>query len=176
MMRRAVAVGALLLLAIPCFGGNGREFNALVKTIETQYGVRHVHIPLVGFATFCLRVAGTPGMAGLRLAVFDDIRDSQALSPESFVQSVGAAIGSRWHLFVRVRSHEDGNVTLIYTDAEAKQLEVLLVTLNDNRATIVQTKLKTSEIWKWINNPRDDADSDDPQGPRAHLSVTADDE
>jgi hypothetical protein len=172
MMRRAVAVCAVLLLAIPCFGGKDREFNALVKTIETQYGVRHVHIPLLGFTTFCLRVAGTPGTADLKLAVFDDIRDAKTLSPESFEQSVRAAMGTRWRPFVRVRSHEDGNVTLIYADAEAKQLQVLIVALGDNDATIVQTKVKTSQIWKWIKNPEDDADGDT----HAHFSVSTDEE
>jgi hypothetical protein len=176
MMRRVLIVYAVFALAIPCFGGNDREFNALVRTIETQYGVRHMRIPLLGFATFCLRVAGTPAAAGLKIAVFDDLRNAKRVSADSFQQSVEAAIGSRWHPLVRARSREDGQVTMIYTNPDPKELRMLIVSLDGDDATIVQTKLKSSQVWKWIKNPRDAVDRDSDQPLHAHFSITTDDE
>jgi len=52
--RRALDILLVVALAIPCFAGD-REFNSVVSTVETQYGVHKMHIPLIGFATFCLR-------------------------------------------------------------------------------------------------------------------------
>lgn len=174
MTRRLLAVCAVLVLATPCFGGSDRDFNALVKTIETEYGVRHMRIPLLGFATFCLRVAGTPGSAGLKIAVFNDVLNSNAVSVDSFEQSVETAIGTKWHPLVRARSRNDGNVTMIYANPDAKELQVFVVTLNGNDATIVQTKLKTSQIWKWIGKPQDAVDLESDPPAHANLTITAD--
>jgi hypothetical protein len=171
--RRVLVVCAVLVLAVPCLAGNDREFDALVKTIETQYGVRHTRIPLLGFATFCLRVAGTPGAAGLKIAVFNDALNSNTVSADAFEQSVATAIGNGWHPLVRARSRDDGSVTMIYTNPDAKELQVLVVTLGGNDATIVQTKLKTSQIWKWIREPQDAVDrNDDPSDVSGHVHVT----
>lgn len=174
MTRRVLAVCAVLVLATPCLGGSDGDFNALVKTIETEYGVRHMRIPLLGFATLCLRVTRTPGSAGLRIAVFNDVLNSNTVSVDSFEQSVETAIGTKWHPLVRARSRNDGNVTMIYANPDAKELQVLVVTLNGNDATIVQTKLKTSQIWKWIRKPQDAVDSDSDLPEHARLTIDAD--
>lgn len=177
MRRRALAVCVLGMLAVPCFGGNDRDFNTLVKTIETQYGVRHTRIPLLGFATFCLRVAGTPGGAGLKIAVFNDALNGKAVSADAFEQSVETAMGNRWHPLVRARSREDQSVTAVYTNPDAKELQVMIVTLNGTDATIVQTKLKTSQVWNWIREPEKAVDRDGDgadASPRVHVTVAAD--
>jgi hypothetical protein len=173
MTRRLLVLGVVFALAIPCFGGNRREFNALVKAIETDYGVRRVRIPLVGFATFCLRMAGTPGTAGLKIAVFHDLGDSGAPLADSFQQSVEAAMGSGWHPLVRARSRKDADVALIYMNPDPKDLEVLIVWVGEDQATVVQTKLKSSQIRNWINHPQDAVDRD---SMHARFSITADDQ
>jgi hypothetical protein len=175
MMRRLVVLSAVFALAIPSFAGKDRQFNALVKAIETQYGLRHVRIPLVGFATFCLRMTGTPGTAGLKIAVFDDLRDRSAVSTDSFEQSVQAAMGSGWHPLVRARSRADGQVTLVYTNPDPKDLEVLIVWVGGDEATVVETKLKSSELWNWINHPQDTVDHEGDGSMHARLSISADD-
>ena len=174
MSRRVLALCVVLALAIPCFAGNDHDFNLLVKRIETQYGVRPMHIPMLGFATFCLRVAGTPGAAGLKIAVFHDGLNSNTLSADSFEQSVETTIGTKWHPFVRARSRENGSVTMIYTNPDPKEMRVLIVTLNENDATIVQTNLKTSQIWNWIKKPQDAVDHDSDPPSHARLTITAD--
>lgn len=163
-MRRVLAACVVLLVTVPCLGATDCDFNALVKTIEARYGVHRTRIPLLGFATFCLRVAGTPGAAGLKIAVFNDGLNSRTVSADSFEQSVETAIDSRWHPLVRARSREDGSLTVVYTQPDSKELRVLVVTLEGDDATIVQTKVKTSQIWKWITEPQDAVDRDRSKG------------
>ncbi len=173
MMRRLLAICALFALAVPCFGGNDHEFNALVKAVERQYGVRHVHIPLLGLATFCLCVSGTPQMAGVRIAAFDDPRDRETLSADSVEQSVEAAMGSAWHPLVRARSRADGQLTIAYTNPDRKKLQLLIVSVSQDNATIVETKLKVSEIWKWIKNPGEGIDRGGDQPMHRRFRVAA---
>jgi len=174
-MRRLVVLSAVFALAIPSFGGKDRQFNSLVKAIEAEYGVRHMRIPLLGFATFCLHMAGTPGTTGLRIAVFHDLRDRSALSADSFEQSVRAAMASGWHPLVRARSRADGQVTLVYTNPDPKDLEVLIVWVGGDEATVIETKLRSSEIWNWINHPQDTVGHQGEGSMHARLSVTTDD-
>lgn len=153
-----LAVFAVLLLAMPCLAGNDQDFRAVVSAIETQYGVHHMRIPMLGFATFCLRVAGTPGMAGLKIAVFQDIRRGDQITAESLEQSIESAIGGHWRPLVRVRSRNDGELTMIYANPNDKELKVLIVSLERDDATVVQAHVKASQIRKWMNDPDDAGD------------------
>ncbi len=166
MTRRTLAMIAVLSLASPCFAGKDRDFQTVVNAIETQYGVHHMHIPLLGFASFCVRMTGGPGF---KLAVFEHVRSANAISPQSLADSMDAAIGNPWHPLVRVRDH--GQLTLIYTNPDDKKLSVLIVCLDGEDATVVQTKVKASQIRKWMRDPDDAAefrtDSSSPATPHA---------
>jgi hypothetical protein len=118
-------------------------------------------------------MVGTPGAAGLKIAVFDDLGDLGSPLGDSFQQSVEAAMGSGWHPLVRVRSRKDGNLALIYTNPDPKGAEVLIVWVGEDQATVVQTKLKSSQIRNWINHPQDAVDRD---SMHARFSITADDQ
>lgn len=152
------AVGAMLVPAIPCLAGNDQEFHAVVSAIETRYGVQHMRIPMLGFATFCLRVAGTPGTASLKIAVFENIRRAKEISSESLEQSIQTAVGDRWKPLVRVRSRDDGELTMVYTNPGDKQLKVLVVAIQEDQATVVQTRVKASQMQKWMRAPEDAGD------------------
>lgn len=152
------ALCAMSILAIPCLGGNDPEFQAVVTAIETQYGVHQMRIPMLGFATFCMRIAGTPGTAGLKIAVLQNIRRPNETSDESLEQSIEGAVGGRWKPLVRVRSREDGELTMVYTNPDDKQLKVLVVAIQEDQATVVQAKVDASQIRKWMHEPEDAAD------------------
>jgi hypothetical protein len=153
MIRRttaAIAALATLSLPIPCLAGKDRDFHAVVTAIETQYGVKHTHIPLLGFATFCVRVAGAPGV---KIAVFEPASGANAMSPDSLADTMQAAIGPGWHPFVRVR--EKGQFTIVFTNADEKQLKALIVCLDGEGATVVETGVKVSQLQKWLHDPED---------------------
>lgn len=155
MMRRFLAGCAILVLAVPCFGGGkDKEFRTVVKTVEARYGVHHMGIPLLGLATFCMRVGHVPGAAGLKMAVFDNLPNSDVAANEALQNDVQAALGSSWHPFVRARSRADGNVTVIYARADEKQMEVLIVNADGNDAVILQANLKTEQVRKWLSDPQ----------------------
>jgi hypothetical protein len=148
-----LALGFAIALAVPCFGGNDAEFHAVVRTIETQYGVHHMRIPFLGFATVCLKVARIPGASGLKLAVFDNLPKESGISDEALQESIEASIGGTWRPMVRVRSNDDHNLTMVYANPSDKEMRVLVVYIDPNTATVVQTKLKASQIRKWIQQP-----------------------
>lgn len=171
MTRRFIAVCAVLLLAAPCFAGKDDQFHALVKAIETQYGVHHTRIPFLGLATFCMHVAKVPGAAGLKIAVFEDLPEADVASNVSFQESVDKIVGRDWHPMVRARSHDDGSVTMIYTEPDERELRLLIVSIDGTEATVVQTKLQKAQIWKWVSHPQDAVEHDGDSSERAELAA-----
>jgi hypothetical protein len=148
---RALALFFAIALAAPCFGGGDPEFHAVVKTIEMQYGVHHMHIPF-GLATFCLKVAQVPCASGLKIAVFDHLSRANGISNDAMEQSVESSIGGAWHPLVRVRDREN-QLTLIYANASQKEVHALIVSIQQDTATVVQAKVTAAQIRKWIEKP-----------------------
>jgi hypothetical protein len=146
-------------LAIPCFAGD-REFNSVVSTVEAQYGVHKMHVPLLGFATFCLKMAGTPGTSDMKIAVFQHMPRPRGSSDLEFEQRVTSSLGPEWQRFVRVRTQENNGFTIIYTNAGEKDIKMMIVTLQPDDATVVQVKLKSSDLKRWIDDPEGMADQD----------------
>ena len=160
MSRRALDILLVVALAAPCFA-NDREFKSVVNTMETQYGVHQMHIPLLGFATFCLKMAGTPGASGLKLAVFQHMPRPRGSSDQEFEEKVTASLGPSWQRFVRVRSREDNQFTIIYTNGGEKDVEMMIVAIQPDNATVVQVKLKASDLKRWIDDPEGMAQDND---------------
>jgi hypothetical protein len=150
--RSALDIVMVVALAIPCFAGD-REFKSVVSTVEAQYGVHQMHIPLLGFATFCLKVAGTPGASGLKVAVFQHMPRPRGSSDQEFEQKVTGTLGPEWQRFVRVRSQSENQFTIIYMNAADKDLKMMIVALQPDDATVVQVKLKSSDLKRWIDDP-----------------------
>jgi hypothetical protein len=138
------------------------EFKGVVRAIETNYGVHHMHIPLLGVALFFARPEGA---SGLRLAVFEGFQAPTDLSEVSRV--VENSLGPGWYPFVRVRSHGgngSGESTLIYTNPSAGTMRMMIVNLEPSEATVVELKLNERTIKKWLSDPKEEAEVENRHG------------
>ena len=114
-------------------GFRGHEFNGVVHAIEDHYGVRHMRIP---FLSFAVSLAARPaGVSGMRLAVFEDFHPSSASTRASsklnddLQHVVEHSLGPDWHLFVRTRTQNDSDDTLIYVSLGEAKLQMMIVTI-----------------------------------------------
>ena len=69
MKRPALALLALSTAAYCADSG----FDHLVKAVETHYGTRRMHIPLMGLANFVVKVARPAGTSGFKMAIFENL-------------------------------------------------------------------------------------------------------
>ena len=58
-----------LLISVSAAGAD-REFDRVVKAIESHYGTSRLHIPLMGVANFAVKVGRPAGASGFKIAVF----------------------------------------------------------------------------------------------------------
>jgi hypothetical protein len=144
---------ALILAASAAAFGADRDFDRLVKAVETHLGAKRTHIPLLGVANFFVKTARPEGVAGFKLAVFEDMRplsseDGRALDRMMAEASAGL------HPLVRVRSNRDREWTYIYIGDAGKMSTMLIATFERREATIVEVKLSMSALLKALESPR----------------------
>ena len=138
---------ALILAAAASAFAAVRDFDRLVAGIESQFGVRRTHIPLMGVANFLVKVARPEGARGFKLAVFEDLRlrprDGEVLDR----MMAEAAVG----LHPIVRSWSDGERTYVYADATLSKL--LIASFERDQATIVEVKLDPNTLARILADP-----------------------
>ena len=144
---------ALVLAASAALFGADRDFDRLVKAVESHLGAKRTHIPLLGVANFFVKTARPEGVAGFKLAVFEDMRplaweDGRALDRIMAEASAGL------HPLVRVRSNRDREWTYIYIGAAGKTSTMLIATFERREATIVEVKLSVDALLKALESPR----------------------
>ncbi len=146
----------LLVLALTT-AASADEFRGVVHAIEDHYGVRHTHIPLLGFAMWFAR---PEGVSGMKLAIFENF--DAATNSGDVSRLVEDALGHEWHPFVRVHSRNrvkgDDEATLIYTSPAGGKLRMMIVNVESSEATVVELKLSDHAIRQWLKEPGEEAE------------------
>jgi hypothetical protein len=141
------------------FGGDS-EFDRIVKAVESRYGARPLHIPFMGVANFALKVTHPEGATGVKLAVFEGVKDLQSADDrgawherDRFMDSLS---GPHLCPLVRVHSRRDAEATYIFIDAAnkpGKSARVLIATFQPNEAVVVEVKANIDTLLKALEEP-----------------------
>jgi hypothetical protein len=147
-------VVVLVLCASTLFAAD-RGFQDVVNAIETTYGVRHMHIPLLGVALFFVR---PDGVRCRKLAVFENFHSSVDTVDASRV--IEESLGPDWHLFVRLHSKgSHGETTLIYANPSGHKMRMMVVNVESSEATVVEVNIPDHSITKWLKEPGGEAEN-----------------
>ncbi|MBI3667904.1 MAG: hypothetical protein HY236_17015 [Acidobacteria bacterium] len=141
-----------LFLSVAAFAAD-RDFNALVKSIESHYGTNRVRIPLLGLTKAFVKVARPYGARQLNLAVFEnlpapgdaDLADFQALLRE---------VGPGWQPLVRVHSRRDSETTSIFARPAGRDIHLLVATREREEATLVEIQVTEQLLARWLVDPK----------------------
>jgi hypothetical protein len=167
MMRRTFIPLLLLLLVViaasPLVAATlkGAEYSAVVKLIESHYRVKHRGIPFVAnLGVKTAKVVSKDARRVLRfgdfkLAIFEDQdfsgRDTAAGA--DIRARIGQTLQPEWHPLVSVRLEEEGQI-YTYTKADGDKFKVLIVTIGQRDATVLQVNLNAEEFAKLLLNPQ----------------------
>jgi len=154
--RAAVAVLAMLMASGAAFGGDA-EFDRIVKAIESHYGTRPERIPFMGVANFFVKVAHPEGAAGIKLAVFEGLKDLQsAEDPADWRERdhlMDTVASSSLHPMIRVHSRRDGEATYIFMGPSGKSTRLLIATFERNEATVIEVKANIETLMQSLQDP-----------------------
>jgi hypothetical protein len=152
---KSLRIVLLLLCCTTVAFGRDRDFRGVVNAIEHTYGVHHMHIPLLGVTMFFAR---PEGVSGLHLAVFEGF-DTPA-DTDGVRRVVENSLGDGWYPFVRVRSRDDGETTLIYANPSGGKMRMMIVNLEPSEATVVELNLSERAIKAWLSEPGENAEGE----------------
>ena len=144
---------ALLLAAGGAAYGADREFDRVVSAIETHYGVKRTHIPLMGVANLFVKVARPAGTHSFKLAVFEDLPSAaydDRVELDRFMDDIGRG---RLHPLVVTHSRHDGEASYILAGEVGKSTEVLIATFEPREATVIEVTVDMETLFKMIGSP-----------------------
>jgi hypothetical protein len=159
-MRRVGAAWAFLLALgvlsiawapVPAFAA-GRQFEGVVSGLESRFGLRATHIPMMGFASFCANIFTAGGVGNMRIAQFDHV--GPAVTPEALTATLRGRLNSSWHLFVTDHQRDTGEYTIVYQRVAHRVLFLMIADLENGELSLVQLRLNEKRMVAWVENPQ----------------------
>jgi hypothetical protein len=162
---KAIAT-SILLLAMALSTANvaqakGDDFNSVVKMIEQYYRVKHVGLPFLAkagmkVATTAARIKGGEARqlaeaGSIKLAVFED----QSFNGEvmKFRNSLNEALNVTWMPLIQTLSATDNEQVYIYLKDAGDKFDVLVITIDQRDATVVQVTLSPRNLALLLKDP-----------------------
>ena len=155
-MRHIGAIGIVcFMVSIPAFAD---DFDAVVKGIESHYGISRVSPRLIGFASFLAKPAmWGSGVDGLKIASFENADRPFKPSVRELDQVMVASLDAQWQPFVRVDSRKDGEAVVIYSSINAKHMTMLIGSIESSGISLVRIRIDPKAFKEWKTSPKDKA-------------------
>ena len=145
---------AVLLLASWAGFGADREFDRIVTAVESRYGVKRTHIPLMGVANLFVKVARPAGASGFKLAIFENLNSARGYGDTAdFDQLFDELSVGGLRPLVRVHSGRTGESTYICTGEIGKSTKMTIATFERNEATVIEVQVNIDLLMKTIAAP-----------------------
>jgi len=129
------------------------DFSRLARLIESRYQVQRVRVPLWGVIKPMVKSARPLGAKGLDMAVFEDLNPDLAGSSDGFESLMKGSLEPKWQSMVRVFSRRGGEQSYIYSKTHEKDFRLMIFTLDNSGAVLLEFKLKPAQLVEWLRNP-----------------------
>ena len=150
-MRRFLRLSLLLLLPMLPMRLHASDMDRVVRALETDLGVHHTHIPMLGAAMFVGRVATGFRTPGVKLAVFED-EDFSQRSPEEIQHCLLNALGPHWSPFVKSVSKYGEEQSWIYVRDSGKKLQMFIASVERSELSLIEASVSESQMRRWISD------------------------
>ena len=154
---------AIILLIFVATTAQAKEddFKSVVKMIEQFYGVKHVGIPFLAktgmkVATTAARIKGGQAKriaeaGSIKLAVFENQEFNGDFT--KFRTSLNGALNTTWMPLLQTLSATNAEQTYIYLRDAGQKFHVLVITIAQRDATVVQVTLSPENLAKLMKDP-----------------------
>ena len=163
MKKIATKVFIVLLLfgSVPVVHAKGDDFNSVVKMIEEFYRVKHVGIPFLAKAgmkvtTTAARIKGGTAKrlaeaGSIKLAVFEDQQFNGDFA--KFRSSLNQTMNVNWMPLIQTLTGAGEEQTYIFLKDAGDKTNVLVITIDQRDATVVQVTLSQKNLALLLKDP-----------------------
>ena len=151
---------ALVVLSTPVHAKDD-DFKSVVRMIEQFYGVKHQGIPFLAragmkVATTAARIKGGTARriaeaGSVKLAVFEN----QSFDGDfmKFRASLNGALSETWMPVIQTLSATTADQTYIFLRSAGEKFNVLVITIDQRDATVVQVTLSPKNLALLMKDP-----------------------
>jgi len=167
-MKKQLLMTALLLAAsfiTPRANAASDEFNAVVKTIEQYYRVKHQSVPFLAragmkAATTAARIKGgeykrLAEAGSVRIAFFEDQEFDSRVGMAAFKTALRTAVGTTWSPLIQTLAPAEAEQTYIFIRNTGEKINVMVVSLSRREGTVVQVNLSPHTLALLMQNPEE---------------------
>ena len=150
----------LVVFSIPAYAKDD-DFNSVVKMIEQFYRVKHQGIPFLAkagmkVATTAARIKGGEAKriaeaGSVKLAVFEDQDFDGDIT--RFRASLNGALSETWIPVIQTLSAKSEEQTYIFLRGAGEKFNVLVITIEQRDATVVQVTLSPRNLALLMKDP-----------------------
>src|SRR6476660_6590120 len=143
----------------------GDDFNAVVKMIEDFYNVKHEGLPFLAKAAMKAVGVGAKIKGGdakryaeagsIKLATFENQEFNGDLL--KFRQMLNDSLSQAWTPLVQTLAAQDREQTYIFVRENGDKFRVLLVTIEQHDATVVQATVSPKNLALLMKDPEEGA-------------------
>ena len=151
----------LLIFATTTAQAKDDDFKSVVKMIEQFYGVKHIGIPFLAkagmkVATTAARIKGGQAKriaeaGSIKLAVFENQEFNGDFT--KFRNSLNGALNTTWMPLLQTLSATNEEQTYIFLRDTGQKYYVLVITIAQRDATVVQVTLSPENLAKLMKDP-----------------------
>ena len=156
-----IAVFIVCFTTAPVVYAKGDDFNSVVKMIEDFYRVKHVGIPFLAkagmkVATTAARIKGGTARrlaeaGSIKLAVFENQEFNGDFA--KFRNSLNQALNVSWMPLIQTISAGGEEQTYIFLRNAGDKTNVLVITIDERDATVVQVTLSAKNLALLLKDP-----------------------
>ena len=155
------AIVLVALASVSVVHAKDDDFNSVVKMIEQFYRVKHQGIPFLAKAgmkvgTTAARIKGGQAKriaeaGSIKLAVFEDQDFDGDLM--KFRASLNGALTETWIPLIQTLSVKSEEQTYIFLRSAGEKFNVLVITIADRDATVIQVTLSPKNLAVLLRDP-----------------------
>lgn len=157
----SVLLLAMFLTTANVVGAKGDDFNSVVKMIEQFYRVKHIGVPFLAkagmkVATTAARIKGGEARriaeaGSIKLAVFENQDFDGDFT--KFRNSLNEALNDSWMPLIQTLSAASKEQSYIFLKNAGDKFNVLVITIDDRDATVVQVTLSQKNLALLLKDP-----------------------
>lgn len=152
-----VIIIVLLSLAGDAALAGDKSFSTVVKHIKSNYNAKQQgFFGMVMFARLAVKVVKPAGVKNFKVVLLRELDYSRGPRPgqSEFHSFIRSKIDPMWSPLIQFSAPRQRQWTYVYALNEKEDVKVLVVTLQQGEAVVVQAKFSPAKLVEFINDPK----------------------
>jgi hypothetical protein len=154
----SIAIIVVMLVVAPSAAVAGdNSFSLVVKHIKSNYNAKQQgFFGMMMFARLAVKVVKPAGVKNFKVAMLRELDYSRGPRPgqSEFHAFIRSKIDPTWSPLVQFSSPRQKQWTYVYASQEKENIRVLVVTLQQEQAFVIQTKFSPEKLVEFMNDPK----------------------